>query len=300
MLLVATARPRPDGSACEALSAVRGHLLRVPISGLENEDAERLVEHLLGASSTEAREAVSILESSRGHPMFIEELVRYLARPRTGGGAATLDDAVSARAEDLDPTTRNVLRVIAIAGQPTAQAIIAEAAGLPFPSYAESAAILRAGRLVRARAPAWKTRWSRSTIACARPSARAWSRPCSRRSMAPSARARAARRDPELLYWHFAAAGDSARAVGYAELAADAASRALAFDRAAALYRHALTGRPADSERRRRLLVLLGDPPRCGALEGGCRELPRSVAYRCVGRRRSPQIFCAVRPSSSS
>jgi hypothetical protein len=62
----------------------------------------------------------------------------------------------------------------------------------------------------------------------------------------------------EVLYRHFVAGADAARAVVYAQRAADAAMRALAFDRAASLYRAALEGGPDDADRRRALLVSLG------------------------------------------
>jgi hypothetical protein len=190
--------------------------------------------------------------------MFLEELARYAGQAQAIPGAVTLDDAVSARAGELDSTTRNVLRAIATAGQPTAQAVIAEAAGVPFAVYAESAAILRDARLARARGTRqedlvepYHDRVREAVYARIDPPARA----ALHASLGASFERRGA--NVELLHSHFAAAGDGARATRYAELAADAAARALAFDRAAALYQSALLGGP-DPERRRRLLVLMG------------------------------------------
>src|SRR5262249_31153754 len=51
--------------------------------------------------------------------------------------------------------------------------------------------------------------------------------------------------DPEALFAHFVAAGDTARALSFAEVAADRADSALAFGRAAALYEKAIELRRA-------------------------------------------------------
>ncbi len=66
--------------------------------------------------------------------------------------------------------------------------------------------------------------------------------------------------DPEALALHFQEAGDADRAAEYASVAAARAADALAFERAARLYRLALELRPeSDAAARRALSVKLGD-----------------------------------------
>jgi hypothetical protein len=65
--------------------------------------------------------------------------------------------------------------------------------------------------------------------------------------------------EPELLSLHFEGAGDPASAARYAQMAATRAEEALAFDRAAELYRKAVDGWSGDYEERRRLQIHLGD-----------------------------------------
>ncbi|MBV8318914.1 MAG: hypothetical protein JOZ53_28590, partial [Planctomycetaceae bacterium] len=65
--------------------------------------------------------------------------------------------------------------------------------------------------------------------------------------------------DPETLAVHFEAVGDAEMAGHYYGQAADEASEALAFDRAATLYRRALELRPARDAEGRRLRIGLGD-----------------------------------------
>jgi serine/threonine protein kinase len=261
MLLLATARTRPEGGSCAAVASMRGDTRRITLEGLRADEASELVERLVaGRIGSPSFDAASIVESSRGHPMFIEELVRYLAQPNARTGAVALDDALWARVASLAPEARQVLALVAAAGMPIAQGTVADAAGIPFTSLAEHAATLHAAKLVRLRGgrpddPVEPFHDRVREAVYARVDAR------ERASMhAALGHALEGRRaGPELLFRHFAAANDAARAARYAEIAAENAARALAFDRAAALYENALALGGADPTHRRRLLTSLGD-----------------------------------------
>ncbi len=89
-------------------------------------------------------------------------------------------------------------------------------------------------------------------------------------------------RDPEALAIHWRGAGDFDRAGTYALMAAEDATRALAFDRAASLYRLVLTSRELPSEERRDVQEKLGE-----ALANGGRGALAAKAFQeaAVGAR---------------
>ena len=261
LLLLVTAREGAGGAECAAVAALRGDVRRLPIRGLEVQEAGALVERLLDRAGTRGSvDADAIVESAAGHPMFIEELVQYLARPRARFGGVGLDDALRARVSELDEETRNVLGVVCVAGAATEQMVVATAAGLPFASYSDVVARLHEARLVRIRGPRADEPVEpfhdriRETVTAALPAAKL---AAIHGALARALEARDA--GPELLLHHFAAAGQRERAAHYAELAAAAAERALAFDRAAELYRRALSLGERSPERRRHLLATIGE-----------------------------------------
>ncbi|HEU4888347.1 MAG TPA: hypothetical protein VFV49_10700, partial [Thermoanaerobaculia bacterium] len=83
--------------------------------------------------------------------------------------------------------------------------------------------------------------------------------------------------DAELLADHFLAGGEEERAMEYTIVAAEQAERALAFDRAARLYRRVLDLLPAESDRRAQLQCKLGD-----ALTNAGRGAEAAAAYLAV------------------
>src|SRR5258708_4821279 len=66
-------------------------------------------------------------------------------------------------------------------------------------------------------------------------------------------------RVPEALYAHWLGAGDGARAAQYAARAAEQAGHALAFQRAARLFRIAIDLQPSDAPQTRELQTRLGE-----------------------------------------
>jgi eukaryotic-like serine/threonine-protein kinase len=262
LLFVATLRGPTNSPG--PLSALP--LRRIHLEPLNAADARELaLRHLGDAGPARAALAETLARESSGHPLFIAELTQHLA----GGIAPTqlrLDDALRQRIARLEEPTRRVLELVAIAGTPLPQSLLAEIAQLPYAELAARVAILRAGRLLRTAgarpgdpAEPYHDRISESLRAGL---------------PAEVARARHARlahvlaslseTSPELLSVHFAGAGEPGRAAGYALRAAQEAADALAFERSARLYRRALElhtsqGDSADARETYRLEVTLGE-----------------------------------------
>ncbi len=245
LLLLATARPDATGASCPAVQALGSAIRRIPVRGLERADAAELVwrcAELHGLSPSAATAA--IFDETRGHPMFIDELVRHLAAAGAAGGSSTvaLDEALWRRSEALPDLTRQLLHLVATAGAQIPQRLLAEAAGVAPSELAEPIADLREGRLVRVSGvrpedgiEPYHDRVRESVLSRLSGEAR---RDCHGRLARALTASGVA--DPEALALHWRGAGDLVEAAQWAERAADRAADALAFDRAAKLYRLAL------------------------------------------------------------
>ncbi len=230
LLLVATLR---SGGAQLDLP---GEVRRIALDRLAAAEARELAALLLGSAGAGAD---AIAAEAGGHPLFIDELVRHGA---AGAGTLKLDDALWTRAQKLDPETRRVLEVTAVAGTPLRQDTCAEACELTFARLAEAVHRLRAQNLVR-------TTGVRRTDAVEPYHDRVREATLSR--LTEDARRALHRRiaialeatdspDSEALTTHWLGAGDAGQAGFYAQVAAQRAADALAFDRAAQLYGVAL------------------------------------------------------------
>jgi hypothetical protein len=239
----------------------------IEIGELPAEEARQLALALLAGEkrATPAR-AEAIARESRGNPYFIEELSRF-----TQGGApdpsqadlaaeVTLNEVIAARVSRLSAAARRLLDVIAVAGQPIELDVAYRSAELE----REGPRVmtdLRAAHLIRMRtmavrdeAETYHDRIRGAVVAHLAPESL---RDCHQRlALALLA---SGRTDPEILAAHFLGAGDRQSAAEYAAAAAAKASEALAFDRAAGLYRFALTLRAEAHLEDADLAVKLGD-----------------------------------------
>ena len=247
-----------------------GEAREIVVGELSPAEAQGLARALLADARPATSNAEAIARESGGNPLFIDELVRYVRAnadaPRHAGPAegepsdATIARVIQSRLRLLPEEARRLLEIAAVAGQPVALAVAKQAADLP--AVDEAAAALRHGHLVRTRGSdrgeeiepyhdrireavvanlsADRLRFLHRRLALALES-----------SDAP---------DPETLALHFQEAGENSRAATYAVTAATRASEALAFDRAARLYRLAIDlGAAEDRAARRELHMRLGD-----------------------------------------
>jgi hypothetical protein len=249
-------RPSPLGSATQMILLAR----------LPPDEARQLAAVLLaeqGASSTTASTAgAAIADEAGGHPLFIDELVRHAAASGPEReGPLHLDEALRERVRRLPADAQHVLELVSVAGGPLAQHAAARAADLGFEEFAQQAATLRAANLVRSSGPRpsdliepYHDRVRAAVQAGRSPSE--LRRAHERVALGLESTGRA---DPEALAAHWQGAGDNDKAAGYAAQAAERASKALAFERAAQLYRQTLLLRPPGSPDVYLLQIRLGD-----------------------------------------
>jgi eukaryotic-like serine/threonine-protein kinase len=233
----------------------------VAVGALAPDDAQRLAELLLGADRENAGDqARRIAQESSGNPFFLHELALHVRDGEAEGEAQliSLDEVLRARLRRLSPSAARLLATIAVAGRPIAVAVAQRAAEV---SDQTPLAVLKAGNLVRTRghsdAPVVECYHDRiRDAALTLLDAERLKRTHLRVAIALES---SVQPDVEALAVHFRAAGDAERAAGFATQAAERAADALAFDRAARLYRMALELRPAEHASAHRLRVSLGD-----------------------------------------
>ena len=264
LLLVACHRSEDCDSAF--LRGFRGELelaaedvREVAVAALPPDDAARLAELLLGADA-DAAQARRIAHESSGNPFFVHELALHVRDGEAEGEPQliSLDEVLRARLRRLSPQAARLLAVIAVAGRPIAVAVAQRAAEV---ADQMPLAVLKAGNLVRTRgrAEAPIVECYHDRIRDAQLALLDDERLKRTHLRVAIALESSAQPDAEALAVHFRAAGDAERAAEFAVQAAARAADALAFDRAARLYRIALELRAPDHPSAHRLRVSLGD-----------------------------------------
>lgn len=277
-------------SAIQSLSG-RVELRRVEVAPLEDAEVQTL-SHFFpgeGLGGLEFREA-------HGDPFLLMELARSGEAERRPGGPSLL----AARLDRLPPEARRLLDVVALEGQPVPRAVAVRAAFGADQETAAMAAIhlLRAGHLIRG-APGGEVLLPyhdriRERVTQMLPLSE------SRNLHFQLAVALEALVlvEPERLLFHYRSAGRPQEAARYAADAARQAEAALAFDRAARLYREAMAlgtpddvlrlglagalagaGRPLEAARAFQELALLADPEQRLALSRRATELLLAAGY---------------------
>jgi hypothetical protein len=195
---------------------------------------KHLAQELLGSASSELAERITA--EAQGSPFFARELARRAMF--TSEPPLTLQEALAAHVGRLQPATRNLLEVVAIAGRPIQERIATDAAATDHTAID----LLRDEQLLRHTSGA-----SERMIECYHDRIResvvggldaAQTRRIHHQLMETLLRRENA--DPERLALHCDGAGERARAAYYAAAAGDAAHAALAYERAAELFRMAL------------------------------------------------------------
>jgi serine/threonine protein kinase len=294
LLLVGCYRSEDAASSPQVRGLPRGeHVLEIAVDQLSFDDARELAAALLDPRDGDDQRARTIARESGGNPFFVGELVRYV---EAGAGlesrALTLEQVIGTRIEKLLAPARALVEVLALHGRPLAPELALRAAELT-PDDA-ALAQLRVGNLVRARGldgfvEPYHDRIRETAVAMI---------PAERRQrrharLAATLEAYGAA-DGEMLAAHYAGAGDVERAGEWAEVAAAQAADALAFERAARLYRLALECRPSARELRVKLgdaLVNAGRGAEAARAYLSARQGASAVESRVLQRRAAEQLL---------
>jgi serine/threonine protein kinase len=223
----------------------RRELVVEPLTLAESHD---LALELLGRSRTSAlTEAQIIARESKGNPLFIYELIRYvqsgagLAEPSNSDYGVALDTMLWSRIERLALRSRRLLETVAVSGRPLSQAVALGAAELG-PEGRAAVIELCGSRLIRATGPSQQDEVEvyhdqiRETVVRHLSAAELQTR---HRLLALTLESRS-HGDLELLAVHFENGGERDQAGHYYTKAAEQTSETLAFVHAAKLYRKAI------------------------------------------------------------
>ena len=264
LLVVVTQRPSSRGGGASRLDALPGDVRVVEVGTFSANDTRDLVERLLGTSADElatSRVVETVARETRGHPLFIHELVAERGLSSANCATVRLDEALWARVLALPAESRGVVESVCLAGLPLSQELLAATEGIDLTTLAAHLPRLRAQRLVRGsgarRADVIEPYHDRVRESVVRHLTGERRRGLHQR-LAVSLEMQGAAPD-DVLAFHWEGAGDTARARAALVRAADGAASAFAFDYAADLYRRALALGKDDAARLQPIEERLGD-----------------------------------------
>ena len=265
VLLIGTVRTDENTSPTSPmtmLQRVMHQTHEVRLSGLDEDESMLLAGMLFQQLAPHRSEsAFDIIAESGGHPLFIDEMIRFvLSSGRTAVESLHLEDALWTRISTLELEALDVLDHIVVAGEPIATRVAAAALKMTLGEFGRWVAVLRVANLVRTNASAGDTVeifHDRVRAAVQANLDRSRRRHCHERLALALEMVGGGR--PEALAKHWRRAGKSGKAYKYLLLAAKEAENALAFDRAANIYRQSLELLSAGADDIPRVKELLGD-----------------------------------------
>ncbi|HWP36825.1 MAG TPA: AAA family ATPase [Gemmatimonadales bacterium] len=250
----------------------------VAVAPLGHEESRDLAARFLGEGAPEVE---IIVREAGGSPFLIEQLARHAlatrddSNPRPIGVGA--GDMLARRLAELPPEAGPLLETLAVAARPLNALVARDAAGL----RSERVLVRRllAEHLLRPSTTADELELYHDRIREAIVARMAPARITEVHGRLAGAMEARGGADPETLYEHVLAVGDTARALTYATQAAERAARALAFERAAALYRRAIELAAGSGRETHRLEIGLAD-----ALANAGRGLEAADLYLAAAR----------------
>ncbi len=259
--------PRIGRRLREYAREIGGDVRRVKVDRLPESDAYLLATRLLQTGRMpDGIDAESVVAEARGHPLFIDELVSHARLTGDGTTPLRLEDALWQRISSLGAAELELLELISVAGAPIARETLSAATDLDYGPLSRHAAVLRIARLVHTVArraddhlEPYHDRVRRIVLKHMSDDAQ---EACHQKIADALETSGAAEDRPELMMRHLAASGRRRRAARYAIRAAERANAALAFERAARLYRIARRDGEFEGEELGKLDRDLGDARR--------------------------------------
>ena len=237
----------------------------LPVEPLSQHEACQLALGLLAENSPETQSQAEVIgQESAGNPLFVYELVQQVqavaSRGRASAQKLALDEVLWNRVLQLPDHARRLLEALAVAGQPL-EASLAAQVGDVGDDYRDLLALLRSQRFVRVTGLTEQEEIETYHDRIRETVVEHLSREQLKRHHLRIAETleQAGRIDPERLAVHLEGAGEHQRAGECYGLAAVQAAAALAFDRAATLYRRAIDLHPGDYGQEHRLRVALAE-----------------------------------------
>jgi tetratricopeptide (TPR) repeat protein len=269
LLLVATVRatatdgPEAAARVKQALAGFPKEPRLIEVERLSADHALELASMLLtSAAPNRGATADGIAREAEGHPLYIDALVRHaMVAGRDAHATLRLEDALGEQIRRLDAPARRVITLLAVAGAPMAQSVLASASQVAPQDFARLVSFLRVAHLASitgARGRDSIDTYHDKVRAAVLAMLDSTERRAHHRSLAIALEASGSA-SAESLATHWHGAGEVAIAAKHAERAGDDAARALAFDHAATFYERALEVVPDDAERRVELYEKLGN-----------------------------------------
>ena len=228
-----------------SLPQARYELRELEVGPLADADCQQLALLLLGEHDVRrSLPPVDFGSESGGSPLYVLQLVRHACRVGVTDGALddlVLEDVLWEHVGSLSEPAQRLLQTIALAGRSIELSVARKAAGLR-EELRDALDVLRMQRLVRTqgmRGPDLVEPYHDRVREVISARLDADTRRSRHRALAEALEA-TGRADPEALVVHYRAAGNTDMAWKYAVSAAERAASALAFRRAADLYREAL------------------------------------------------------------
>lgn len=285
LLLLATVRSGRDGDSAVALTrTLRDDAAILHVEPLGAREARELALDVLAPASRGvagplpdiAALAEAIAQEGAGHPLFIDALARSTLEARGPTPALRLEDALRARVERLDDSSRRLLEAASVAGAPLRIDLAAQAAGTPPDRLPRLLRRLQIARLAQTRGERrartvepYHDRVRQAVLGRLDAEDRRRWHLAVAEAMEASPDA-----DADAIASHLASAGEGARAARFVELAAQRAAASLAWGRAAELYRALLALGAPEPAAEREIRTRLGEAlVAAGRGEEAAREL---------------------------
>jgi eukaryotic-like serine/threonine-protein kinase len=252
-----------------SVAAAKAPVHRLQVSELSYEDSLTLITSMLGAHRTEPSVLGAIARESGGIPFFIDQLAQFggpasenVWSKDRGASAGSLDlsQLVAARIGTLPASACSLLEIIALAAQPLRLDQLKGAVGFDIHDDA-ALPMLRAQKLVRTKHHRNRLEIElyhdriREAVVARIPSE---ARQVGHLALAASLE-RCGDPDAESLAHHYEEGKVFDKAAFYAELAAERAAAALAFDQAARLYKTALRLSTGSTPQKRKLRIAMAE-----------------------------------------